>query len=197
MDKLRYAIIILAAGGSRRLGHPKQMVGWESSTLLNHTIKQANQVSNSDVFVTLGDCFDEIHSSIKEKVHIIFHPEWYHGMGSTISFSVSKIQLKKYKGVILSVCDQPYISTDNFVNLINKFESSSAKIVVSEYRNGQGPPTLFSQEIVKDLMKISGDNGAKSIIKKYKNDVVSTCFYGGEIDIDTVEDLEKLKGSKE
>ena len=192
LGRHKYAILILAAGKSERLGMPKQLVKWNQSTLLNHTIAQAIRVCNSDVFVALGANQKDIRPSISSEAIILDITNWQDGMGTTISSSLSQIDVGNYKGIILSVCDQPYISNDIFDNLMNAFENENSSIIVSQYKNGSGPPTLFAKKHYYNLLQIRGDIGAKKIIRENLNEVTFISFENGDIDIDTEEDLKNL-----
>ena len=118
------------------------------------------------------------------------------GMGSTISTSLNQIDLEKYQAIILSMCDQPYLSDEVFNNLLTEFEKGESTIVVSLYKKSSGPPTLFGRKLYEHLLKLKGHHGAKSIVKHYHKEVASIQFEKGEIDIDTEKDLRKLLGSK-
>ena len=192
MDNKTYAIVILAAGSSARLGRPKQIVEWNDSTLLNHTIAQALPTKRTDVYLALSPTQVNVHSSLEHKVEVIEIVNHEEGMGSTISKCLSSMNLKNYEGVILSVCDQPYISLDIFNSLIQEYESSDCSIVVSKYSTAFGPPSLFSKKHYASLLRLEGDVGAKKMVEDQKVDVSMIDFLKGDIDIDTIEDYEAL-----
>ena len=192
MVKNKYAILILAAGTSTRLGRPKQLVNWNGTTLLNHTIDQANRVKNSDVFVTLGGHQNEVRDSIVHDILIFTNPNWKEGMGSTISYTVDKVAKSGYEGIILSVCDQPYISHHIFSDLIEAFELGNGSIIMSKYKTSSGPPTLFSKRHFSALSNLKGDEGAKKVVKNNISHLAQIDFYQAHIDIDTENDLKQL-----
>lgn len=189
MGKNKYAILILAAGSSERLGRPKQLVKWNQSTLLNHTIEQACKSSHTDVYIALGGNQAEIRPSITLAIPIINIPNWRDGMGSSISRSLAYITTKNYEAIILSVCDQPYISCHIFEALIRKFEKENLSIVTSNYKNSSGPPTLFARKHFPALLKLKGDVGAKKVVKNNLSEATKVQFSDGDIDIDTEDDL--------
>lgn len=197
MAKKKYAILILAAGGSKRLGHPKQLVKWNQSTLLNHTLEQALSSNNSDVYVALGGNHSVIKHTISLGVSIIDIPDWEDGMGTSISVSLNEMKVKKYEAIIISVCDQPYISEVVFKNLLAEFERGKSSIVISKYKNSSGPPTLFGKKHYDRLLKLEGDVGAKEIVKNNLVEVGIIQFQKGDIDIDTEKDLRSLLELKE
>jgi molybdenum cofactor cytidylyltransferase len=188
-------IIILAAGISSRLGQPKQLLEYEGETLLNRTIRVANEVSD-DVVVVLGARFQEISQTVLNKnVQIIFNENWESGMASSVIEGI-KTHLNAEK-VIISLCDQPYLNTSIFESLILEEKSSRKPIIASNYGNQIGVPILFNQLVYNDLLSLKGDKGARSILPKYNDSIGQIDFPNGAIDIDTVEDWELfLKGKK-
>jgi molybdenum cofactor cytidylyltransferase len=190
--KNKYAIIILAAGNSTRLGYPKQLVSWNQTTLLNHAIDHAARVKNSDIYVTLGGHQKEVIDSIVHDLSIFVNPFWEEGMGSTISYTMDKIAKHGYEGIILSVCDQPYISHHIFIDLIEAFQLGNNSIIISKYDTSSGPPTLFSKVHFKALANLRGDDGAKKIVKNNISHLGHIDFNQGHIDIDTENDLKQL-----
>ena len=193
MDKKKYALVILAAGNSNRLGHPKQLVQWEKSTLLNYVIEQAFKVPEIDLYVTLGGNKDVIRDSIPSNVNVFYNPNWNEGMGESIAFSVSQvIAIHNFDAIIISVSDQPFITTNNYLSLITQFEKGKSSIIVSKYNSGKGPPTLFSSKHFHDLMQLKGDIGANGIVQANSMELDFVLFPKGNIDIDTKEDLKNL-----
>ena len=189
----KYAILILAAGTSGRLGRPKQLVKFGNGNLLSHTIDVASQVENADTHIILGAYADEISDAIDPAIPIHLNPNWERGMGNSIAFGVGKIRDLGYDAVILTVCDQPFLKSSHFEQLIDLYEADSeAEIIISKYEMGGGPPSLFSKMYFDQLAILDGEDGAKSIVKSCKGILRQVDFKKGHIDIDTKEDLKSL-----
>lgn len=190
-----FGIILLAAGTSSRLGKPKQLLKFDETTLLQNAIIQAKSLPNSFVLVVTGaykDLIDlEVATTDTQSVH---NPNWQLGMGSSIAIGLKKLQEVKpnIHTCIISVCDQPYISTAIFKDLIQKYNESGKGIVASEYANTLGTPVLFSNSYFNKLLNLKGNEGAKKILQCYKEDVAAVPFEKGAIDIDTIDDYNKL-----
>ena len=189
------AIIILAAGNSTRLGRPKQMLQYKQSTLLKNTVSEALKVENSFVIVVTGSNHDLIEEELNsEEIHFIFNADWENGMASSIIKGIEKLLVldSNCEQCILAVCDQPFVTNSVFENLIFESETTKKGIAASAYSETLGTPVLFHQKYFKELQELKGQEGAKKIIKKYIDDVVSVPFERGNIDIDTEEDYSKL-----
>lgn len=185
----KYAILVLAAGTSSRLGRPKQLVEIGNSNLLSHTIDAASSTPNADVHIILGAYSTEILDEIKIDHPVHINPNWAKGMGNTIAFGISQIKCFEYQAVILTVCDQPYLEATHFEQLVHLYENDSKDIIVSKYRSGNGPPSLFSAQHFDQLGSLEGDLGAKSVVKNNLENVGFIDFKRGNIDIDQEEDL--------
>ena len=96
--------------------------------------------------------------------------------------------------VIFMVCDQPHVSLSILNELIRTQQRTTKQIVTCNYGDSIGPPALFHKKYFRELMKLSGDSGARKIIEQNMNDVATILFPEGKIDIDTKEDYDKLTG---
>ncbi|MET3027037.1 nucleotidyltransferase family protein [Flavobacterium sp. UW10123] len=193
--RYKTAIIILAAGNSSRLGRPKQLLKYKESTLLKNTISEALKVQNSFLIVVTGANHDAIEKELNLSETIFtFNSDWESGMSSSIVKGISELLLLNpdCERCILAVCDQPFVTNAVFENLINESYKAEKGIAASAYSETLGTPVLFHQKYFKELLDLKGQEGAKKLIKKYSQDVVSIPFEKGNVDIDTEEDYSQL-----
>ena len=94
--------------------------------------------------------------------------------------------------LLVLVSDQPFLSTELIENLLLK-HSKDREITASAYADQVGVPAIFSRKYFGDLLELEGDKGAKRIIQKHLSKTALISFRNGEIDIDTEEDIDKLK----
>lgn len=188
-------IVILAAGNSSRLGRPKQLLEYKESTLLKNTISEALKIQNSFLIVVTGSNHDVIENELNlPKIKFSFNPEWETGMASSIVKGLNELLRLNpdSEECIFAVCDQPFVTNLVFENLISEYHKTEKGIIASAYSETLGTPVLFHKKYFNELLELSGQEGAKKIIKKYSDDVVSVSFEKGNIDIDTEEDYKKL-----
>lgn len=188
-------IIILAAGSSSRLGRPKQLLKYKESTLLKNTISETLKVSNSFIIVVTGANQENVEKELNSsQITISLNADWENGMASSIVKGLNELLLLNpdCEQCIFSVCDQPFITSLIFENLIKEYHKTKKGIVASAYSETLGIPVLFNKKYFKELLELNGQEGAKKLINKYKNDVASVPFEKGNIDIDTEEDYKKL-----
>lgn len=188
------AFLILAAGSSRRMNQPKQLLPFKNDVLLTHVIKQALAVSKENVFVILGANSNLISQEIKSfSVNILCNKQWKKGIGGSIAYGVSEIKkLKKHHRVVVLLADQPSISTKYIQSLLIDHVNHQNKITVTACRNYTGVPAVFEQDFFQELILLSNDDGAKPILKKHKLQVSKFVTDKEILDIDTPEEYDKI-----
>lgn len=193
MDEI--PILLLAAGSSTRMGQPKQLLPWGGQTLIEHQIQTLLKTGNP-VSVVLGSNSNLIIPVIeKYSVNIFINTDWESGMGSSISFGISQI-IQKFpdaNGVLITLLDQPLITTSYFQKMPGAYLPGSQQILVSRSASGwTGVPVLFDRCYFKDLTELSNDEGAKKIVKRHEESV--NFLEGGELleDMDTIQTYQQL-----
>lgn len=195
MSNPKTGIVILAAGSSSRLGRPKQLLSYHHKSLLDNTIEEAKKATDGLVLVILGGNRDVIENNIIQSgVTICYNPDWEEGMSSSIRLGLAlcRKEHEELEQLIFTVCDQPFISADIFRGLISGAADTGKGIVASSYGGTLGTPVLFDQKYFDELTALKGEEGAKKIVTKFKDEVAAVTFEKGGIDIDTPEDYNRL-----
>jgi CTP:molybdopterin cytidylyltransferase MocA len=191
------AAIILAAGESRRLGQPKQLLAYGGETLLARAIRLANEAGASPVLTVLGANFERIRAAIDSSNSIPVHNDrWRQGIASSIEAGVRALRVcgPEAEGALLMGCDQPRLTADHLRSLIAAFEGQAAAVIAaSSYAGVQAVPAVFPRAAFAELRALGGDKGARSVIESAQCPVVAVEFPGGEVDIDLPEDLALLE----
>lgn len=188
------AIIVVAAGSSSRFGRMKQLVHYNSKTLLQHVADEAIGSGANSIIVVTGYHADEVAKETHgDNIRVVFNKHWEDGIASSI---VTGVETATASGdinkLIIAVCDQPFISSSVFNQLCKIQEESAKTIVASAYAGTVGTPVLFTQKYFNALKALKGDEGAKKIVQSNKDDVATIDFSEGAIDIDTQEDYNEL-----
>ncbi len=193
--KSTVAAIILAAGASRRMGQPKQLLPYRGQTLLRYVIQCAIASSCSPVIVILGANAEQIEPEISRlPIKIVKNTEWNEGISSSIRCGITYVQEQflNIDAVVFLTCDQPFVSARIIEQLIDVYNSTNKFIIASNYGKATGIPALFTCHFFSKLMDLQGDRGAKKIINQYQYLVHQIDFPGGAIDLDTLENYQKL-----
>ena len=197
MPASQTGIILLAAGASTRLGKPKQNLFYQGQTLLQHAIQAALETKLKPVILVLGAHADTINPGIEIlDLHLIINPDWAEGMGSSIRIGLTELLKTQpaIKQVILMVCDQPFVSADLLMQLVEAKGNNAEAIVASAYKNTVGTPVLFPRKYFPELLTLNGQVGAKKLLFRHQDFVIPIPFPEGDFDIDTMQDYEALQG---
>ena len=190
-------VIILAAGASSRLGTPKQLLFYYGNTLVQHACEAAINANAGAVTVVLGANAGLIQEALNNNAaHTVINTGWQEGIASSIRHGIKTFtQLNPLaEAVVLLLADQPYVTTASLKHLITTYQATGKHIVASAYGDSFGTPALFHKNIFPELLQLTGDAGAKSIIRRHLNEGAFIPFPEGNIDVDTAEDYRKLIG---
>ncbi|TQI70478.1 molybdenum cofactor cytidylyltransferase [Gramella sp. Hel_I_59] len=194
--KSNIAVLILAAGSSKRLGKPKQLVKFKNKTLLQHSIDVSEALDFSEKIIVLGANEEKILNEVDLKNHkLLVNNNWQEGMSTSLKKGLEEIQKlhPAIENVLVLLSDQPFISELVLQELIDKHLKSNCLASFSEYQKIPGVPAIFSREIFPHLLKIEGDRGARDLIKNGLTNYQLVPFEKGIVDIDTEKDLQLLK----
>ncbi len=190
------AALVLAAGGSRRLGRPKQLEPWGSTTLLGHVIDLVESFPVDETWVVVGADLDRVINEIGTRpVGIIQNPDWETGLASSLRVGLDALtRLSKADGVLVFLGDQPAVRADVVTALIEKHRRSSAMAIVPKYRYSRGNPVLIDRALWPRLMSLEGDEGAQRLLQAHSEWVEEVWFDSlPPRDIDTQADVEELR----
>jgi molybdenum cofactor cytidylyltransferase len=193
------AAVVLAAGESSRIGQSKQLLEFRGRTLVYHAVDAAIEASCSPVIVVTGDAHAEVKNALAAtKAILVQNNHWRQGVGTSIRIGIRYV-IDNAPGVdaaVLLVCDQPFVDVDVLSKLIALRSKTGKPIVASAYADTLGVPALFHQSIFQELLRLSGDTGAKAIILCNRERVAELPFPLGKIDIDRLEDLQFITRKK-
>ena len=191
----KYGLVILAAGGSARMGSPKQLLKYKEQSLLNNIAHIAVELKNVIPLVVVGAKSELMIQDLSGiEIDIFVNKDWADGMSTSIKTGLAKIIdiNPLIEACIFVVCDQPFVSLQLLQSLINKYEQAQKGIIACEYDGIIGTPVLLTKEYFTQLNLLTQEEGAKKIVKQNPNNLAIIKFINGEIDIDTKEDYKKL-----
>ena len=200
MSVSEIGIIILAAGGSTRLGKPKQLVEYEGKSLLRRSVETALTSECESVVVVLGFDADELAKGVGDlPVRTVRNESWADGISSSIRAGLARLLLTNpdIAAVVVMLCDQPHVNGKTITSLITTYRSIGTPIVAAEYDGVVGVPALFDREMFNELMNLEGDAGARVVIRQNVGDKLATISLPeAGFDVDTPEDLERMATRK-
>lgn len=185
--------IVLAAGGSSRMGKPKQLLEYRGRNLLRHAAEVAVASGVGPIVIVLGAQADRLVGELAGlRVQHIINADWQSGIGGSIRTGIRA--LPEVEAVVIILCDQPLTGPDIIARLVDAYRVSGSPIVASEYQGTVGVPALFARPYFQHLTKLADGAGAKSVIAQAGAIVQTVPFSGGAVDIDTPHEYERLLG---
>ncbi len=191
-ERFKLGAVLLAAGGSTRLGRPKQLVEFEGETLLRRAARTLVDSVYYPVVVVLGAETDASPAELEGlPVYSVVNDRWREGMGSSIRVGLERLVgiEPEMEGVLIALCDQPRVTAGMMDLFAARFEGGNNPVVAAAYEGTVGVPALFSKELFTSLLELEGDKGARHLIRT-RGDVATVDIPAAAFDIDTASDLD-------
>jgi molybdenum cofactor cytidylyltransferase len=189
----RTAIVILAAGGSRRLGRPKQLLSVLGEPLLRRIVRMASDVQPEHLIVVLGSSAYDCVPVIKDcGADIVVNPFWQSGLAGSIRIGVERAEEQEAGSVLLLLADQPWLNSDVIRRFLDRMNGKTDLIISARYNGILGAPMIFGSDWFPQLKNLEGDQGARNLVSKEADRVEVIDWSEGAIDLDTPEDLASL-----
>jgi molybdenum cofactor cytidylyltransferase len=187
--------LVLAAGGSSRLGRPKQTLPYRDSTLLGHVLDSARACGFDQLLVTLGGGAGDVRSQVDlGGVTVVDNPAYGDGCSSSIAAALPALD-KRCDVVVLMLGDQPGVGPTIVRTLLARH--GNAPIAVCRYEDGRGHPFAFRRELFGELAELRGEKAVWKLLDQRAADVVEVGVPGRvPPDVDTWEDYEALTGMR-
>lgn len=189
------AAIILAAGGSSRLGRAKQLEQFGGRSLVRNAVAAAVDAGCRPIVVVTGSESGRIAADVTgSEATIVENSNWREGVASSIRIGIDGLRenTRETGGVVLMTCDQPFVTGKVVSDLINQWRKSGKLIIASSYSGTLGVPALFDRACFDELLQLQGDIGAKPIILKDLERVAEVSFPEGVHDVDTKEESARI-----
>jgi len=192
-------VVLLAAGGSSRLGRPKQLVLHQGKTLMRRAAEAAVAAECGPVVVVLGAQREAVASELTGlPVRLVEHPEWSAGPGGSLVAGVRALTAgdaaaPAVDAVLVMLCDQLRVDSAHLRALVEAWRRTGAAVVASAYEETRGVPALFSRAVFPELGALGPEQGARGVIAREPSRVMEVPLPGGGEDVDTAADLARLR----
>jgi molybdenum cofactor cytidylyltransferase len=192
----KVAGVILAAGESRRLGRPKQLLPVGEKTMVEHIMEVALSSPFQEVVVVLGHQAEKIRPLLRG-VKVVVNEEWPQGLSSSLCAGLGTLS-PQFEACLFFLADQPKVTPQLVESLITRHRCTLAPIVAPRFRGQRGNPVLFARPLFPELLTLQGEEGGRSLIEKHSHlvewvEVDSEEYF---LDIDTLEDLRHLRSNE-
>ncbi len=180
------------------MGSPKALVAYQGHPFLEHLIAATRHPKVGWTGVVLGDNADVIRGKIKlDPATVVINPEWEKGQLSSIQAALRSLPKNATDGILLCLVDHPLISAALVAELIEKFYSSRAPIVLPIYKGKRGHPVIFSKGLYAELLAAPPETGARAVVWAHAEEVVEvpTAEEGVVLNLNDPEALKRATGN--
>lgn len=188
--------IVLAAGSSRRLGTPKQVLPYGDTTLLGATLDVARDIGFDQLILTLGGAAAAVCDVVRvDRAEVVTVGDFGTGCSASLRAALARVD-PRADGIVLLLGDQPRVDPVTVRRLIAAGPDSA--VMVCRYADGIGHPFWFSRDVFADLSELHGDKGVWKLVESGRYPVRELAVGGPvPLDVDTWDDYRRLLESAE
>src|SRR5215217_7601401 len=186
--------LVLGAGGSKRLGRPKQLLPYRDGTLLGHVVATARACRFGQTLVAIGGAAGDVRARVDlSGAEVVVNDAYGEGCSSSIAAALAVVD-PRCEVLVLMLGDQPGVTADTVSALLAG--RGAAELAVCGYDDGRGHPIAFARTVFGDLAGLHGDKGVWRLLDR-GGDAVAEVRVPGRIplDVDTPEDYEAVLGT--
>ncbi|MGH7315454.1 MAG: nucleotidyltransferase family protein [Candidatus Rokuibacteriota bacterium] len=186
--------VVLAAGLSRRMGQAKLLMPVGGRAIVRHAVEGVRAGGVDSVWVVTGPDIEPIQAALAGlDVQIVVNPTPEDGQAGSLRAGIAALPAS-VDAVLIALGDQPALAPSIIPALLAARRGSPKLIVAPRYRDGQGNPVLFKREIFPELLRLTGDQGARPIIQREPARVEWVELdLPMPPDVDTHDDYEKIR----
>lgn len=186
--------VVLAAGGSTRLGRPKQLEPFGGRPLVAHVLAELAASSCDRTAVVLGANAELVSSAVARQRPVrIPNPDWREGIASSIRLAARWAAEQRASALVLVLADQPLLDASHVDRLVGAWQGG-ARCAGSRYEGVVGVPAVFDESLFADLLDLGGDRGAARVLAAAGAQEIA--WPQGKIDVDTEEQATSLRKIK-
>ena len=192
--ELRVTGLVLAAGSSRRLGRPKQLLPYGSGTLLGQVLDVARDCRFDQLLCVIGGSADGVRGAVDlDGVEVVENPSFGTGCSSSIAAALRAVA-PACDVLVLMLGDQPGVSAETVATLLAG--RGDAPLAACAYEDGRGHPMAFSESVFPELGGLHGDKAVWKLLDRRGAEVADVAIPGPiPLDVDTWEDYEAVIAS--
>ena len=189
--------VVLAAGLSRRMGHPKLLLDLDGRPVLYHAVSALVEAGLEDVVVVVPTEHGALADAVSGlPVRLAVNPEPEAGQAGSVVTGIAALS-PAADAALIALGDQPRVPRAVLVGLLECYRATGKAIVAPRYRDGRGNPVLFAASVFPELARLTGDQGARWVIDADPGRVVFVPFdMPMPQDLDTPDDYESLRARR-
>ena len=185
--------VVLAAGASRRLGTPKQLLRIRGRRLLSHAIMAADTVTPGRVVVVIGADALRMRLLIRRHhpgTHSVGNSRWAQGMAGSLQVGLAVLPSRATAALLL-LTDQPAVGEMSVRRLVRAWRRRPGKAAAARYAGVVGVPAILPRALWREARRLRGDAGARKVLRTGQTVATVVDMPEAAWDIDTPDDLQR------
>lgn len=187
-----HVAIVLAAGGSRRLGQPKQLLTRDGETLVHRALRLAAATAPSEVVLVCGAHAVEVRQAAGDAgITVLVNTQWQQGLSASLRMAAAHLQGSDQDCLLLG-CDQPALALHHLQSLLHLAREASSRCAATSHGDRPGIPVLVTAPVFSRTRTLQGDHGLREVLRELPAGSLGR-LRADELafDIDTASDKEK------
>jgi molybdenum cofactor cytidylyltransferase len=188
------AAVILAAGGSSRMGRPKQLLKFRGTSLLRRAIDTALAVPTEQVIVVLGHAADQLlPECTATSATVVLNDQWMEGVSTSLRGGLAAVS-SDARGVFIYPADMPLVTPEALRELAHRQQVSGRPAAMTDAGGVRGVPVFITRSLFPALMIQEGDVGGAQYLRGHPEAVEAVHFDDPDLvrDVDRPEDYARL-----
>jgi molybdenum cofactor cytidylyltransferase len=185
--------IVLAAGASTRLGRNKLFIDLEGESLLRRAVRRVSAAGLDPVIVVLGH---EAERARQELAGLncmpVLNTEYLRGVNSSVRAGIAPLSQSAAAVVVLA--DMPFVTSEMIATLADRYHTSTAPLVISDYGGVNAPPMLYDRSLFDELLSMEGEGCGKQVVKRHREEAIAVSWPSERLlDLDVPDDYDRVK----
>lgn len=184
-----HVAVVLAAGGSTRLGRPKQLLTRDGETLVHGAARLALASGAARVRVIVGAHADDVVAAVRDlPVECLVNPRWNEGLAGSVRVAVDALAAHDHATLLLT-CDQPALDLAHLQALLAAARAAPSGSAATRFGDRVGVPAVVAPAALRAARTVQGDRGLRDVLNATGAGVITCDAPDLGVDIDTPEDV--------
>lgn len=184
-----HAAVVLAAGGSTRLGRPKQLLTRDGETLVHRAARLALESGASRVLVVVGAYADDVAAAVRDlPVECVVNGRWSEGLAGSVRITAESLATHAHATLLLT-CDQPALEVDHLQSLLDASRRAPSGSAATRFGDRVGIPAVVAPTLMRAALAVQGDCGLRDVLNAEGAGVIACDAPDLGLDIDTPDDV--------
>ncbi len=192
------AAIVLAAGGSARMGRNKLLFPLSGETVLRRAVRRATAAGFEPVVVVLGHEAGRAQAELDGLAcRTVVNPDWEHGINRSLRTGLAALPAEATAAVVM-LADMPLVTTEMLHTLVERWRDGTEPLVISDYEGVNAPPMLYGHRLFPELLAMEGEGCGKQVVRRHRDEAAIVAWPAAALaDLDVPEDYERVRARVE